>query len=108
MKTSEITQRESHLIELYHAKQEATTQYTEAIQYAALQAETSPAVVSRYIRAMATEKANAVAHEAAQLAMLFDAIPTLTEGLDGVTVTVMQNDVIGRTQGAVQMSEQAA
>ena len=78
MKISEITSREDDLIRWCNEAKEASAQFTEAVKFAAVKAETSPAVVRRYIVAMANEKANTVAHEASQLAMLFDAMPTLT------------------------------
>lgn len=79
MRTIEITTREANLIELCLNAKEASKQFAEAVQYAAMQAEASPAVVRRYIQALASEKANTVAHEASQLALLFDTMPTVTE-----------------------------
>jgi hypothetical protein len=77
MKIHEITKRETDLICLYNDAKEANKQLAEAIQYAAVQAEASPAVVRRYIVALASEKANTVIAEAGQLMMLFDAMPTM-------------------------------
>lgn len=79
MLISEIKRREADLINLYTEAKDASKQFAEAIQFAALHAETTPAVVRRYIAALASEKANLVAHETAQLGMLFDSIPTVTE-----------------------------
>lgn len=77
MKIAEITKRETDPICLYNEAKEANKQLTEAIQFAALQADTSPAVVRRYIAALASDKANAVIAETEQLAMLFQALPTV-------------------------------
>jgi hypothetical protein len=81
MKIDEITKREAELIRLCVEAKETSKQFAEAVQFAALQAEASPAVVRRYIAALANEKANTVIAEAGQLVMLFNAMPSLTEGL---------------------------
>ena len=77
MKTAEVTKREQNLIHLCTEAKDASKQFAEAIQYAALQAEMSPSAVRRYITALASEKANVVANETEQLAMLFTALPTV-------------------------------
>lgn len=77
MKIQEVTKREAELIRLYGEAKEASKLYIEAIQFAALQADTLPAVVRRYIAALASEKANAVAKEAEQMVLLFNAMPTV-------------------------------
>ena len=77
MKLEEIAKRETHLIGLCVDAREASKQFAEAIQFAAEKAEASPAVVTKYIKALANEKANTVAHEASQLSMLFNAMPTV-------------------------------
>lgn len=78
MKTQIVTKHERRLIELYEAKQEAAKEYAEAVQFTAQEAETTPAVVGKYIRALASEKANEVIKETEQLQQLFLALPTLT------------------------------
>ena len=77
MRTIEITKRETDLISMYNEAKEANKQFSEAVQFAAIHAETTPAVVRRYIVAIAGEKANQVVNETAQLAMLFTALPTV-------------------------------
>lgn len=77
MKTREVMKREADLINLYTEAKEASKQFSEACQFAALQAETTPGVVRRYIAAIASEKANQVVEETAQLTMLFTALPTV-------------------------------
>lgn len=57
MKLNEVTKREAELIRLCMEAKEASKLYAEAVQYAAMQAEASPAVVRRYIAALASEKA---------------------------------------------------
>lgn len=63
MRIDAITKREEHLIGLYTAAKEASTQLQEAIKTTAVIADTSPAVVRRYI----AEKANAIIGETEQL-----------------------------------------
>lgn len=77
MKANEVTKREMDLINLYTEAKEASKQFSEAIQFAAIQAETTPAVVRRYIVAISGEKANQVVNETEQLVMLFNAMPTV-------------------------------
>lgn len=77
MKIAEVTKREAELIHLYTEVKEASKTFAEACQIAALQAGASPAVVRRYITALASEKANAVIAETEQLTMLFKALPTV-------------------------------
>lgn len=79
MKTQEILKRESELIHLYTEAKEASKQFTEAVQFAALQADATPAAVRRFIVALAGEKANEVVKETEQLVMLFSALTTPTE-----------------------------
>lgn len=79
MKITEITKREAELIHLYTEAKEASKQFAEAVQFAALQAEATPAAVRRYISAQATEKSNELIKETEQLVMLFNAMPTVTE-----------------------------
>lgn len=79
MKIAEIKKRENELIRLYSEAKEASKTFAEAVQYTALQAEARPAVVQRYIVALASEKANIAAHEAEQRVMLFNALPTVME-----------------------------
>lgn len=79
MKTYEILKRERELMVLCEAAKESSKQFSEACQFAALKADTTPAVVRRYIVAMASEKANTLEKEAEQLTMLFQALPTVTE-----------------------------
>ena len=81
MKTQEILKRETELIHLYTEAKEASKQFSEAVQFAAEKAEASPAVIRRYIAALASEKANQVVAETEQLTLLFNAMPSLTEGL---------------------------
>lgn len=89
MKANEVTKRETDLVNLYTEAKEASKQFSEAVQFAAIQAETTPAVVRRYIVAIAGEKANQVVSETEQLTLLFNAMPSLTEGLPAdMTVTV--------------------
>jgi len=83
MKTTEIMKREASLIELCVQAKEAGKAFAEACQFAALQAETTPAVVRRYIAALAGEKANVVQNETEQLAMLFTALPTVQGQVTG-------------------------
>jgi hypothetical protein len=78
MNITAITKREANLIELCVQAKEAGKAFTEACQFAASEAETTPAVVRRYIAALAGEKANAVMTETAQLTMLFTSLPTVT------------------------------
>lgn len=77
MKTAEVTKRETDLISMYNEAKEASRQFSEACAVAALHAETTPAVVRRYIVAIAGEKANQVVNETEQLSMLFLALPTV-------------------------------
>lgn len=79
MNIQEITKRENDLICLYNDAKEASKQFSEAVEFAALQADTSPAVVRRYITALASEKASALAYETEQLSLLFNSMPTVTE-----------------------------
>lgn len=78
MKIEAITKGEAELIRLCTEAKEASKLFTEAVQFAALQADTSPAVVRRYITALATEKANVLAYETEQLSLLFNSMPTVT------------------------------
>jgi len=87
MRIDEITKRETELIRLCADAKDASKQFAEACQDAALAADTSPAVVRRYIAALASEKANTVARETEQLVMLFNAIPTVSSG---VSVSVIE------------------
>lgn len=77
MRIEEVTQREAELIRLYTDAKEASKLFAEACQFAAIQAETTPSVVRRYIAALAGEKANEIAKETEQLVMLFTALPTV-------------------------------
>jgi len=90
MLISEIKKREADLIHLCTKAKEASKAFAEAVQYVAEKAEASPAVVRRYIAALASERANQVVSETEQLTLLFNAMPTLTEGLPAdMRVTVM-------------------
>lgn len=78
MRTEEIAKRETELIHLCTEAKEASKQFSEAVQFAALQAETTPAIVRRYITALASERANEVVKETEQLVILFASMSTLT------------------------------
>lgn len=58
MKIDEVTKREAALIVAYTEAKEASKQFAEACSFAAIQAETTPGVIRRYIAAVAGEKAN--------------------------------------------------
>jgi hypothetical protein len=77
MRIEEIAKREGELILLCTEAKDASKQFSEAVQFAALQAETTPAVVRRYITALASERANEVVRETEQLVILFASMPTL-------------------------------
>lgn len=79
MKIEVVTKSESELIHLYTEAKEASKLFAEACQSIALQAETTPPVVRRYIAALASEKTSSVIVETEQLVMLFTALPTVTE-----------------------------
>lgn len=78
MKIEAITKREAELIRLYGEAKEASTMFSETCKFVAQQAETTPKVVRIYITALASEKANVLANETAQLVILFDSMPTVT------------------------------
>lgn len=87
MNISEVRKREQALIALYDRAKDASQSYSDACKAAADLADTTPAVVRRYIAALASDKANTVMAEAEQLTMLFTALPTIAP--DGTTVRVM-------------------
>lgn len=88
MKISAITTREHDFICLYNDAKEASKQFQEAIQRTAQIADTTPAVVRKYIAALASERANTVIKETEQLSLLFRLIPSLAPN-NQTTVTVI-------------------
>ena len=78
MRIEEIAKREGELILLCTEAKEASKAFAEAVQFAAMKADTTPAVVRRYIAALASDKANEVGKETEQLVILFASMPTLS------------------------------